>query len=91
MNGRMYLVPLGLLMASWSWADVAVPGVALQTVRDGVVKIDYTLADDSPAIVTLDIEAKDETGEWASIGGESIRSFSADSAVFRQVSGTNEY
>ena len=54
--------------------------------------ITYTLSD-APAIVTVDIQtntAANAAGEWVSVGGENIQTFSSDSAVNRIVRGDGE-
>ena len=55
------------------------------------VAITYTLTE-SPAIVTLDIQTNVTGDVWASIGGENIvNGISADSDVYRKVSGKETY
>ena len=61
------------------------------TQNGSTVVITYTLTE-SPAIVTLDIQTNVTGDVWASIGGENIvNGISADSDVYRKVSGKETY
>ena len=61
------------------------------TQNGSTVTITYTLSE-APAIVTLDIQTNVTGDVWASIGGENIvNGISADSDVYRKVSGKETY
>ena len=83
-----------LLLASLATATAsAVPCAENVTfTQDGsTVAITYTLTE-APAIVTLDIQTNVTGDVWASIGGENIvNGISADSDVYRKVSGKETY
>lgn len=89
----MRLPIFGMALAGATILCAAVPEVGnvtmVQSSTSREVTISYTLAN-APAVVTLDIETNGPNG-WVSIGGENIQCFSADSDVWKKVSGKDEY
>ena len=72
------------LGAGWALADApSVTEVNMTQLADKTVVITYKLAN-GPAVVTFDIEA-----DGVSIGGRNLQAVSADSEVFKKVSGSS--
>ena len=89
-----------ILLVGMSCAALALWGEGPRISRENIrleangnrAVISYTLSN-APAIVTVDIQTNtlaDAAGEWVSIGGENIQTFSSDSAVNRIVRGDGE-
>jgi formylglycine-generating enzyme required for sulfatase activity len=77
------------LLGSAAGAAPSVTAVSIdQSPLTRKVTVKYTLSG-GPAVVTADIQRKDEAGEWKSIGEENFRNLAGD--VNRKVSGDSEH